>query len=388
MALSKSLFVICLLFTVSSSAAAQPPCTTHVFSNKKTFAACSTLPVLNSTIHWNYYPSTATVDIAFTQSVVSDSRWVAWAINPTSTGMVGSQAIVAYKRTDGTMTVYSSPIKSYGTHLEQGNVSFPLYDVSAVYENNEFIIFATIGLPNNVSVVHHVWQQGPMFGNTPGMHSLSGPNVQSFGTLDFLSGKTETSKGSTSTCPLKYAHGIINTISWGILMPIGIIVARYLKTVEGADPAWFHAHRGCQMLAFLGGIAGWGTGIFLGSKSPGIQYKGHRCIGITLFVLATIQVAVALCLRPKKTDENRKYWNWFHWVVGYGTFVLSITNIFKGFDILEPANKWKFAYIAIIGTLGCIAAILELRKLGSFLSRFRSSRAAGPEIVESTQTIV
>ncbi|XP_009362625.2 cytochrome b561 and DOMON domain-containing protein At5g47530-like [Pyrus x bretschneideri] len=273
---------------------------------------------------------------------------------------------------------------SFGTR----ECKLPLYDVSAVYENNEFIIFATIGLPNNVSVVHHVWQQGPMFGNTPGMHSLSGPNVQSFGTLDFLSGKTETSKGSTSTCPLKYAHGIINTISWGILMPIGIIVARYLKTVEGADPAWFHAHRGCQMLAFLGGIAGWGTGIFLGSKSPGIQYKGHRCIGITLFVLATIQVAVALCLRPKKTDENRKYWNWFHWVVGYGTIVLSITNIFKGFDILEPANKWKFAYIAIIGTLGCIAAILELRKLGSFLSRFRSSRAAGPEIVESTQTIV
>ncbi|TQD77350.1 hypothetical protein C1H46_037128 [Malus baccata] len=359
MALSKSLFVICLLFTVSS-AAAQPPCTTRIFSNKKTFAACSTLPVLNSTIHWNYYPLTATVDIAFTQSAVSDSRWVAWAINPTSTGMVGSQAIVAYKRTDGTMTVYSSPIKSYGTHLEQGNVSFPLYDVSAVYENNE---------------IHHLCDHGPSE-----QCQRCAPH--------FLSGKTETSKGSTSTSALKYAHGIINTISWGILMPIGIIVARYLKTVEGAGPAWFHAHRGCQMLAFLGGIAGWGTGIFLGSKSPGIQYKGHKCIGITLFVLATIQVAVALCLRPKKTDENRKYWNWCHWVVGYGTIVLSITNIFKGFDILEPANKWKFAYIAIIGTLGCITALLELRKLGSFLSRFRSSRAAGPEIVESTQTIV
>ncbi|KAM1291795.1 hypothetical protein ACFX13_019179 [Malus domestica] len=98
--------------------------------------------------------------------------------------MVGSQAIIACKRTDGTMTVHSSPIKSYGIHLEKGNLSFPLYDVSAAYENNQVIIFATIVLPNNVSVVHHVWQQRPMFGNNPGMHSLSGPNVQSFGTLD------------------------------------------------------------------------------------------------------------------------------------------------------------------------------------------------------------
>lgn len=65
-------------------------------------------------------------------------------------------------------------------------------------------------------------------------------------------------------------------------MPIGVIVARYLKTVEAADPAWFHARRACQMLAFLGGVVGWGSGIFSVSKSPGIQYKGHRWFGISL----------------------------------------------------------------------------------------------------------
>lgn len=50
---------------------------------------------------------------------------------------------------------------------------------------------------------------------------------------------------------------------------------------------------------------GRGTGIFLGAMSPVIEYKGHRCIGITLFVLACIQLAVAFSLRPKKTDKRR-----------------------------------------------------------------------------------
>ncbi|PQM41720.1 cytochrome b561 and DOMON domain-containing protein [Prunus yedoensis var. nudiflora] len=201
----------------------QQACTPQAF-NQKTFAACHNLPILNSTIHWNYYPSKGTVDVAFAQAVVSDSRWVAWAINPTSTGMVGSQAIVAFKRTDGAISVYSSPIKSYGTRLEQGNLSFPLFDVSAVYKNNQIVIFATIGLPNNVSIVNHVWQQGPLSGNTPQMHSVSGPNVQSFGTLDFLSGKVETVRRGTSTVfRVKISHGIINTISWGILMPVGAL---------------------------------------------------------------------------------------------------------------------------------------------------------------------
>ncbi|KAL6277525.1 hypothetical protein ACE6H2_021126 [Prunus campanulata] len=378
MAFHKCLFLLSLIFSSVSVTMSQQACTPHAF-NQKTFNACQTLRVLNSTIHWSYYPSKGTVDVAFSQAVVSDSRWVAWAINPTSTGMVGSQAIVAFRRTDGTMNIYSSPIKSYATRLEQGNLSFPLFDVSAIYENNQIVIFATIGLPNNVSVVNHVWQQGPLSGNTPQMHSVSGPNVQSFGTLDFLSGKVET-----------ISHGIINTVSWGILMPVGAIVARHFKA---SDPAWFHVHRACQMLGYFGGVAGFATGVWLGHKSSGIeykghrcigitlmalatlQYKGHRCIGITLIALATLQVLVALCLRPKKTDKRRVFWNWFHYLVGYGTVVLGVVNILEGFDILQPGKIWKISYLITIIVIGCVAVILEAWKWLSLWKR-KTAQAA------------
>lgn len=67
----------------------------------------------------------------------------------------------------------------------------------------------------------------------------------------------------------------------------------------------------------------------------------------------------ALLLRPNKDHKYRIYWNAYHYLVGYAVIVLSIINIFKGFDILDPAKGWKNAYIAIIATIGGIALVLE-----------------------------
>jgi len=81
-------------------------------------------------------------------------------------------------------------------------------------------------------------------------------------------------------------------VSWGILFPLGVIIARYMKIFPSADPTWFYIHIGCQISAYIIGVAGWGTGLKLGSESEGIQFSSHRNIGITLFCLATIQVTI------------------------------------------------------------------------------------------------
>ena len=85
-------------------------------------------------------------------------------------------------------------------------------------------------------------------------------------------------------------HGILNVVSWGILFPVGAIIARYLRTFESADPAWFYLHAFCQVSAYAIGVAGWATGLKLGGQSQGIIYTDHRNIGIALFCLATVQV--------------------------------------------------------------------------------------------------
>jgi hypothetical protein len=67
----------------------------------------------------------------------------------------------------------------------------------------------------------------------------------------------------------------------------------------------------------------------------------------------------ALFLRPKKDHKYRFYWNIYHHALGYAILVLGILNIFKGYDILLPAKKWKSAYIIVIIVLGAIALLLE-----------------------------
>ena len=58
-----------------------------------------------------------------------------------------------------------------------------------------------------------------------------------------------------------------------------------------ADPAWFCLHIACQTFAHVIGVAGWATGLKLGSEASSVnQYDGHRNIGITLFCLGSLQV--------------------------------------------------------------------------------------------------
>ncbi|WP_248793011.1 hypothetical protein, partial [Escherichia coli] len=43
----------------------------------------------------------------------------------------------------------------------------------------------------------------------------------------------------------------------------------------------------------------------------------------------------------------------------YLVIILSVVNIYKGFDILEPEKKWKRIYTGVLITFGVIAVILE-----------------------------
>ncbi|KAJ6422024.1 hypothetical protein OIU84_027040 [Salix udensis] len=251
------------------------------------------------------------------------------------------------------------PITSYGTRLEQGNLSFPVSDLSATNQNNEMIIYASLELHGNISTVSHLWQAGPMSENTPMMHSAgpSSPNVKSMGSLDFLSGRVKARRSSSTT--LKNVHGILNTVSWGILMPIGAVIARYLKRFESADPLWFYLHVSCQLLAYiLGGLSGFGTGIVLGRRSPGMEHSCHKIIGIVLFCLATTQVFGGL-VRPDKDSKYRPFFNWFHFLAGCSTLILSIFNIYKGFDLLHAANSLE-ACLQWYNTCSAIVLLVTL----------------------------
>lgn len=81
----------------------------------------------------------------------------------------------------------------------------------------------------------------------------------------------------------------------------------------------------------------------------------------------------ALLLRPKKEHKYRLYWNIYHHFIGYSVIVLSVINIFKGFNILDPDEKWKRAYIGILVGLAAVAAVLEIYTWYVVVKRKKSS---------------
>ncbi|KAI0523413.1 hypothetical protein KFK09_005808 [Dendrobium nobile] len=360
------LFILLSFFPFSTP---QQSCTLNTFSQNRIFSLCNSLPELSSTLHWTYHPSNSTVDIAYRAPQSADG-WIAWALNPTGSGMIGAQAIFAFLDSTGSMTTISYPLANTRPMVRNISLSYKVYSMESEFLNGMMVIYATIELPGNNTRVNHVWQESNLFTNGfPNGHRTSGPNVLSTGELDLLSGQF-TATGN-SRLHLKNRHGVLNAVSWGILMPIGAIMARYLRVFKSADPAWFYLHVACQISAYVVGVAGWGIGLKLGSDSKGITYQTHRNIGIALFCLATLQV-FALLMRPNKNHKHRLYWNIYHHLTGYSVIILSVINIFKGFDILEPENKWKHAYIAIISTLGGISVILEALTWAIVLNRKKS----------------
>ncbi|KAL3517872.1 hypothetical protein ACH5RR_020461 [Cinchona calisaya] len=350
-----SAILVSLLISPSQSA----NCSSQTFTNNKLYTHCNDLPSLNSYLHYSYDSAQSTLSVAFIAPPAKPNGWVAWAINPTGTGMVGAQSLIAFRDSTGVMTVKTYDITSYGP-IHESNVSFSVKEATAEYSGGVMQLFATVVLPEKgKTTLNHVWQVGSSVTNgVPDKHDFLPANLNSKGTLDLLSGESNSAASSDSRTKRKNIHGILNAVSWGIMFPVGIIIARYLRTFPSADPVWFYLHVFCQLSAYVIGVAGWGTGLQLGSESKGIQYTYHRYIGIALFALATVQI-FALFLRPQKDHKYRFYWNIYHHGLGYAILVLSIVNVFKGLDILSPAKKWKSAYIILLIVLGVIAVLLE-----------------------------
>ncbi|KAF5446463.1 hypothetical protein F2P56_032091 [Juglans regia] len=333
-------------------------CNSQTFTNNGLYKQCLDLPTLSSYLHWTYNQSNSTLSIAFIAPPSKSEGWIAWAINPTGLTMKGSQTLLAFKSDNGAMIVKTYNISEIGP-ITESKISFNVWDLSAESSGSVMRLFAKVKVPSNPQTINQVWQVGPsVTGGVPDKHDMQPANLNAKSTLSLVGEQTATPSGTDSRTKKKNIHGVLNVVSWGILFPTGAIIARYLRTFESAEPAWFYLHVFCQVSAYAIGVAGWGTGLKLGSESQGIQHTGHRNIGIAVFCLATVQI-FALFLRPKKDHKYRLYWNIYHHGIGYAILILGILNIFKGYDILQPAKKWKSAYIVVIIVLGAIALLLE-----------------------------
>ncbi|KAL7589855.1 cytochrome b561 and DOMON domain-containing protein At5g47530 [Lactuca sativa] len=161
-------------------------CSEYKFTSRRIYSSCRDLPHLSAQLHWTYNSSTGIAQIAY-HARQGPRGWVAWAVNPNQIGMVGSEALVAFHNSNGSMTVYTTLINNYSPSMVPGNLSFQVSGLSAESSINEITIFADVGPFSGGSVVNQVWQSGNLVLNdVPQMHAISQQNLQSTGEIDFL----------------------------------------------------------------------------------------------------------------------------------------------------------------------------------------------------------
>lgn len=95
-------------------------------------------------------------------------------------------------------------------------------------------------------------------------------------------------------------HGIVNSIAWVILLPLGILMARYGKGAIGHKTFWFLFHRACQCVAVIACAVGWSLGSFWVCGSDTYECNSptpHALVGTFITVVALVQPVNAF-IRP------------------------------------------------------------------------------------------
>ncbi|XP_031475461.1 cytochrome b561 and DOMON domain-containing protein At3g25290-like [Nymphaea colorata] len=362
-------FLFFLLFSKATPGSSQQ-CLSQTFPKGRSFDHCEDLPQLGAFLHWSFRSASSSLDLAFVAPPATPFGWVAWAINPVGQGMIGAQALLAFRGADGGMTVETYNLTSYSS-VEPSPISMEVSGLEADVSGGMMRIFATVGIPRGKTSVNHVWQAGgSMVGSKPAVHGTDFPNLNSKGRLDLqsntmvrrlnLQSNTTVLAGASTADPLarkKKNHGILNGITWGILLPIGAMLARYLKIYKPENQAWYYAHISCQLFAYSIGTIGFFTGFQLRDPATAVN-SGHRIVAYILFLLSSFQVA-ALLYTPQEGHRLRPQWNLLHKLIGATAVFLGVTNVLIGLSILKPGAVWMEGYISAVVVMGLLICFLE-----------------------------
>ncbi|XP_060174302.1 cytochrome b561 and DOMON domain-containing protein At5g47530-like [Lycium barbarum] len=319
---------------------------------------------------WNFENTTQTLQVMVGARLESETGWLAWGLNfGPEPRMVGTQALIGIKQTNGSFLGDTYNVTQYikiGCKLLPSLIDLNVRNLkfTSLEHLQYHIIEATIHLPQtaNDSRINHVWQVGKVaIGMEPKIHDKHLRNYDGKETFDLHTGTALTIRAGRRH-QARVAHGVLNIIGWGVILPIGVIIARYFKKGPiywNEHDQWKHAHKVCQTCGYIIGATGWALGLWLGTSSKYYSFPKHGAFGISIFTFATLQT-LALRLKPHKNDDLHTYWSIYHLSLGYALLVVICVNIFKGIKITQEEEIWRPAYITVVAFLSFIFLIFEI----------------------------
>ena len=184
--------------------------------------------------------------------------------------------------------------------------------------------------------------------------------------------------------PLVAWHARLMVLAWSVLIPLGVLVARFYKVMPRQHfpaqldhPFWWHAHRGLQ---YTGVLLSFVALAFIWYKNATVATRSlHQWLGYALLVLGLLQiigaqlrgskggptdVAKGLPLRGDHFDmtRRRRIFECLHKGLGYTALLLVVITTLFGLDMAD-APRWMGLAIAV-WWLVVLAAFVILQKRG------------------------
>jgi len=136
-------------------------------------------------------------------------------------------------------------------------------------------------------------------------------------------------------------HAVLASIAWLIILPLGVLVARYLRTFTRK---WFWGHAVIQLvIAAPIFYAGWARGYRFADFAGLHFFDTHTKIGLAMLVLYTIQLVLGLFIHYIKFPAlmaripgGRTPQNYLHVALGIALLALGTFQVHYGLYVEWP----------------------------------------------------
>lgn len=213
------------------------------------------------------------------------------------------------------------------------------------------------------------------------------------GVCQVASGTCDSPPGLEFVLPvdsLLVAHVVCMLLSWGCLLPLGVLWARNLRESSrkvGGTPVWFAGHRLIQSIGWLLQLMGF---VFILAFKKGSHFKlTHEILGLVVVVIGSLQPlnaqlrhfsCVGHPVAGGTRSAGRKAWEIVHKGLGYSAVAMGMANI-----ILGPihASNLGFDRGLVLGAGICAGLFLAILICGGVTLEVR--RACGDGVKKDKQ---
>eukprot|EP00897_Mesotaenium_endlicherianum_P010928 jgi/Mesen1/9864/ME000070S09151 len=335
-------------------------CATTFNGQSYKFKACDVLPG-GFIIMWSLQG--LTLRAAFIAEVSGRAGWA--AVGTSRTGAVDGANVLAASPAGNTVTVTQYSLSQGGGsgNATGGAAAAPAGAVRATVGGNLTVSAAAGQVQSRVLTIlftlvlasdedalatYLVWTKGAIANATAQTLSQDGLSSVYSSAISFQRGSESAS--DTTHFGTWGAHGALSAIAWGVVMPCGALVGRYVRSMS---PYWFPVHQALQLLGYALALAGFSIGLTMEHRGG---HSAHTSVGIVLFLV------LAVIWRPHEDHKLRPYWVRYHLVLAAHTLLLAVVQIFLGLHVAGAARGFRIAYIVWLVLLVLTVAALECRK--------------------------